>query len=495
MSQFETVIGLEVHAQLKTDSKIFCGCSTQYGAPPNTNICPVCTGQPGVLPVLNRKAVSFLVTTGLALGCSINPRSLFARKQYFYPDLPKNYQISQYELPLAERGCVDIVVAGETKRIRVHRIHLEEDAGKLLHAIGARTLDYSLVDLNRTGVPLMEIVSEPDLRSPEEAVAYLTKLKSILEYLGVSDCDMEEGKFRCDANVSIRPVGQKELGTKAEIKNMNSFSGVRDAIAYEVERQKNIIASGGKIVQETRLWNADTKESHSMRSKEEAHDYRYFPDPDLVPIELDERYLDSLRKELPELPEARCARLVGVLGLSAYDAGVITAEKALADYYEEALKTAGGEPHGKTTTPDAAETSAAKMLANWTITELIGRLNTAGKTIVQSPVVPQHLGRLVFLVRTGALSGKMGKTVIEEMFISGRPPEEIIKEKGLVQISDETAIGKLCDEALTESPKAIEEYKAGKERALGALVGLVMKKSKGQANPAAVNKILKEKLS
>ncbi|MGA2089885.1 MAG: Asp-tRNA(Asn)/Glu-tRNA(Gln) amidotransferase subunit GatB [Endomicrobiales bacterium] len=495
MPQFETVIGLEVHAQLKTDSKVFCGCSTQYGAPPNTNICPVCTGQPGVLPVLNKKAVALLVKTGLAVECFINPRSLFARKQYFYPDLPKNYQISQYELPLAEHGFVDITVDGAPKRIRIHRIHLEEDAGKLLHAIGNRELDYSLVDLNRTGVPLMEIVSEPDMRSPEEAVAYLATIKSILEYLEVSDCDMEEGKFRCDANVSIRPVGQKELGTKAELKNMNSFSGVRDAITYEVQRQIDIITSGGTIIQETRLWNADTKESHGMRSKEEAHDYRYFPDPDLVPIELGDEYIKSLQKDLPELPVTRCRRLVENLGLSAYDAGVITAEKALADYYEAALASVDETHGGDDTTPQKNETTAAKLLANWIITELIGRLNATGKIITQSPVTPHHMGRLGSLLRNGVISGKMGKTVIEEMFMSGRSPEDIIKEKGLVQVSDESAIAKLCDEALAESPKVIEEYKSGKQRAIGALVGLVMKKSKGQANPALVNKILKEKLS
>lgn len=481
MTAYETVIGLEVHAQLKTESKIFCGCSTEYGAPPNTNVCPVCTGQPGVLPVLNKKAVEYLVKTGLALGCSINTRSLFARKQYFYPDLPKGYQISQYELPLAGRGSLEIEVEGQKKKIGIHRIHLEEDAGKLLHAIGSRELDYSLVDLNRACVPLMEIVSEADLRSPEEASQYLAALKNILEYLGVSDANMEEGKFRCDANISIRPVGQKELGTKAEIKNMNSLSGVRDALAYEAERQIELVQSGGKVVQETRLWDADSKTSRPMRTKEEAHDYRYFPEPDLVPLALDNNFIESLRASLPELPEARRTRFTEKLGLSPYDAAVLTADKALADYYEVALASAGA--------------SAAKTLANWASSELLGRLNAAGKAISGSPVPPENLGRLVVLIIDGTISGKIAKTVFDEMFSSGKAPDEIVKEKGLVQISDEGALAKYCEEAIAENPKAVEEFKSGKERAIGALVGAVMKKSRGQANPQLVNKILKDKLS
>jgi aspartyl-tRNA(Asn)/glutamyl-tRNA(Gln) amidotransferase subunit B len=485
-TQFETVIGLEVHAQLKTHSKIFCGCSTEYGAPPNVNICPVCTGQPGVLPVLNKKAVEYLVKTGLALGCSINRHSIFARKQYFYPDLPKNYQISQYELPLAEHGFLDITVGETNKRIGIHRIHLEEDAGKLLHAIGARELDYSLVDLNRTGVPLMEIVSEADMRSPEEAAAYLAALKNILEYLGVSDCNMEEGKFRCDANVSIRPFGQKEFGTKAELKNMNSISGVRDALAYEVERQTEVVASGGKIIQETRLWNADTQTSHSMRTKEQAHDYRYFPEPDLVPMALSGDFIEQLRKDIPELPEARRARFIAELGLGEYDAGVITADRVLADFYEGALDRAAKE------TDKAA---AAKPVANWVITELLGRLNTASKPIAESPVSPANLGGLVVLIQKGTISGKIAKTVFNDMMETGKAAEVIVKEKNLVQISDESAIVKFCEEAIAENQKAVDEFKAGKERAIGALVGSVMKKSKGQANPQLVNRILKEKLS
>jgi aspartyl-tRNA(Asn)/glutamyl-tRNA(Gln) amidotransferase subunit B len=483
---YETVIGLEVHAQLKTDSKIFCGCSTEFGAPPNTNICPVCTGQPGVLPVLNGKAVDFIVKTGLALGCAVNKRSVFARKQYFYPDLPKNYQISQYELPVCGKGSLEITADGAKKKIGITRIHLEEDAGKLLHAIGNRELDYSLVDLNRTGVPLMEIVSEPDMRTPEEAYQYLSSLKTILEYLGVSDCDMEEGKFRCDANVSIRPAGQKEFGVKAEIKNMNSLKGVKDALEYEIKRQTETLETGGKIVQETRLYDAAKGTTHSMRSKEEAHDYRYFPEPDLVPLELSDDFVDNIRKELPELAGNRTGRLISELGLSEYDAGVITSDKALADFYEKALAAASKAGDLK---------PAAKPVANWLLNELLGRLNAEGKTIGNSPVTAENLGRLVAAVLDNTISGKIAKTVFDEMVISGGKPADIIKEKGLVQITDESAIGKFCDDAIAENPKAVAEYKAGNERAAGSLVGAVMKKSQGKANPQIVNKLLKEKLS
>ncbi|OGS02026.1 MAG: aspartyl/glutamyl-tRNA amidotransferase subunit B [Elusimicrobia bacterium RIFOXYB12_FULL_50_12] len=476
---FETVIGLEVHAQLKTDSKIFCSCPTEFGKGENTNICPVCTGQPGVLPVLNEKAVEFIAKTGLALNCRVNTRSIFARKQYFYPDLPKNYQISQYELPVCESGFVDIKIDKETKRIRVHRIHLEEDAGKLLHAIGARELDHSLVDYNRTGVPLMEIVSEADMRSPEEAYQYLSALKNILEYLGVSDCDMEEGKFRCDANISLRPYGQKEFGTKAELKNMNTLKGVREALEHEVERQAEILSAGGKIIQETRLWDAGLGETRSMRVKEEAHDYRYFPEPDLVPIELDEKYVSAVKAGLPELPEARSNRFAAELGLSEYDASVLTSEKPLADYFEAALP----------------EKDAAKLTANWVISELLGRLNASGTNINTSPVGPENLRGLLKLIQNGTISGKIAKTVFDDMFNTGKNAGTIVEEKGLTQISDEAALAKLCGEAIAETPKAVEEYRSGKERALGSLVGVVMKKTQGKANPGLVNKILKEKLS
>ncbi|MBN1823893.1 MAG: Asp-tRNA(Asn)/Glu-tRNA(Gln) amidotransferase subunit GatB [Endomicrobiales bacterium] len=484
--EFETVIGLEVHAQLKTESKVFCGCSTEFGSGPNTNICPVCTGQPGVLPVLNKKAVECLVKTGIALNCKINNRSVFARKQYFYPDMPKNYQISQYELPLAKGGWLEINAGSQKRKIGITRIHLEEDAGKLLHAVGARELDYSLVDLNRAGVPLMEIVSEADIRSPEEAYQYLSTLKNILEYLGVSDCDMEEGKFRCDANISLRPKGQKEYGTKAELKNMNSLSNVRDALEYEVERQAEVLSGGGKVVQETRLWDADKGASHSMRTKEEAHDYRYFPEPDLVPLELEKKFIDDISKEIPELPEAKKRRYIEALGLSKYDTNVLTADKKLADYFEAALASAAKGKSAK---------DFAKPVSNWAANELLGRLNAEGKNVLSSPVKPEHLGELVSVIQAGTISGKIAKTVFEEMFRSGRTPSEIIKEKGLVQISDEGAILKFCDEAIAENKKAVDEFRAGKTQALGALVGFVMKKSQGKANPQMVNKILKDKLS
>ena len=482
--QFETVIGLEVHSQLKTNSKIFCGCSTHFGSEPNTNICPVCTGQPGVLPVLNKKVVEHIVTTGLALSCAINKTSVFSRKQYFYPDLPKNYQISQYDLPVCGLGHIDITVDGTIKRIGITRIHLEEDAGKLLHAIGNRELEYSLVDLNRTGVPLMEIVSEPDMRSPEEAYQYLASLKTILEYLGVSDCNMEEGKFRCDANVSIRPIGQKEFGTKAELKNMNSLKNVRDALEFEVKRQTELILSGGKVSMETRLWDATTQTSHSMRSKEAAHDYRYFPEPDLLPLVLSDGFIEQMRKNIPELSTAKKERFIAELGLSDYDAGVLSADKALSDYFEKTLLCAGGD-----------NKTYAKPICNWISTELLGRLNANNILIDESPVSPENLAILAQRIASGLISGKIAKIVFEEMFTTSKTPDVIIKEKGLVQISDESAIVKLCDEVIAENPKAIEEFKSGKERALGSLVGAVMKKSQGKANPAIVNKILKEKLS
>ena len=477
---YETVVGLEVHSQLKTESKIFCSCPTTFGAPPNTNICPICSGQPGVLPVLNIKAAEFIVKAGLALNCRINRRSVFARKQYFYPDLPKNYQISQYESPVCEGGYLDIEVNGEPKRVRIHRIHLEEDAGKLLHNIGSRELDYSLVDLNRTGVPLIEIVSEPDMRNGEEAAAYLAALKNILEYIQVSDCNMEEGKFRCDANVSIRPLGQEALGTKAELKNMNSIANVSDAIAYEAERQASVLESGGKIVQETRLWDAGQGVSASMRSKEEAHDYRYFPEPDLPPLELSEEFIVEIGASLPELPAHRRARFASELGLSAYDAGVLCADKNLADYFEAVITVSGKD--------------SAKPSANWITTELLGRLNAGGKTITQSPVTHQNMGALLVLLRDNVISGKIGKTVFAEMYDTGTAPQKIIKDRGLVQITDEAAIARLCEQAIAQAPKAVTEYKAGKEAALGSIVGVVMKLSGGKANPGIVNKILKQRL-
>jgi aspartyl-tRNA(Asn)/glutamyl-tRNA(Gln) amidotransferase subunit B len=481
---YESVIGLEVHVQLKTQSKLFCACPAEFGAEPNSQMCPVCCGHPGVLPVLNRRAVEGLVRAALALNCRINPRSIFARKQYFYPDLPKGYQISQFELPLAEGGHLDVPSEEGNRRVRIHRIHLEEDAGKLLHAIGSRALEYSLVDLNRAGVPLMEIVSEPDLRTAEEASAYLSSLRNILRYVGVSDCDMEKGSMRCDANVSLRPVGSDKLGTKAEIKNMNSFRSVRDAIAHEIERQKALLDAGGRVVQETRLWDQAKQTTQTMRSKEEAHDYRYFPEPDLVPVEIGEDLLREFRSSLPELPEARARRYAGELGLTDYDAGVLTSEKALADYFEAALAGFDG----------SARKAAAKPLVNWITTELLGRLNAAKKGIGESPVPAGRLAALVKLVQGGTLSGKAAKDVFEEMFEKGGDPETIVKDKGLVQVEDPSQIAAWVEEVLAANAKIVGDVRGGNERAIGSLVGAVMKKSAGRANPLTVNRILKEKL-
>src|SRR5258706_1850019 len=402
----EPVIGLEVHVQLKTESKLFCRCSTQFGAEPNSQICPICTGHPGVLPYLNKKAVDLIVRAGIGLGCQISPHSIFARKQYFYPDLPKAYQISQSDLPICLNGKVEILDAQEKpKTIRVQRIHLEEDAGKLLHAIGARELDYSLVDLNRACIPLAECVSEPDLSSPEEAYSYLTTLKAILQYLDISDCDMEKGSLRCDANVSLRPVGHKVLGTRAEIKNLNSFKSVKEAIYYEMKRQAEILNTEGRIIQETRLWDDTRGVTESMRSKEQAHDYRYFPEPDLVPINLTKDYLDSVRDTLPELPDKKKIRFVAEFKLSDYDATVLVGDKALATYFEKAVATAG--------------TEAAKPVSNWITTELAGRLNASKKTIQESPVSPEALAQLVGLIQKGTITGKTAKDVFGEMFETG----------------------------------------------------------------------------
>ncbi|MDR0398361.1 MAG: Asp-tRNA(Asn)/Glu-tRNA(Gln) amidotransferase subunit GatB [Endomicrobium sp.] len=482
MSKYETVVGLEVHMQINTKSKVFCECSTQFGAEPNANTCVVCTSQPGAIPILNKKAVEAIVKTGLALGFTINKQCTFARKQYFYPDVPKNYQITQSEPPLCSKGKLTINVDGKEKLINITRIHLEEDAGKLVHEIGSRKLDYSLLDLNRASVGLMELVTEPELSSPQEALSFLTELKNIVEYLCTSECNMEEGKMRCDVNVSIRPVGQKELGTRVEIKNMNSISGVRDAIAYEVERQTEVLESGGKLIQETRLWEAEEGITKSMRTKEGALDYRYFPEPDLVPFDLPDSFIEDLRKQLPELPKVKKKRFINDYGLSEYDADYLTSTRMIADYYEETLEALQDKK------------AAAKPVANWISTELNAKLNASKIDISESPVSSKNLAKLVSLILSGAISGKIAKTVFEEMYEKSLDPETIVKEKGLAQISDESAIMKICDEAIAESPKAVAEFKAGKERAIGAIVGLVMKKSKGQANPQIVNKILLEKL-
>ncbi|MDR1196108.1 MAG: Asp-tRNA(Asn)/Glu-tRNA(Gln) amidotransferase subunit GatB [Endomicrobium sp.] len=482
MSNYETVVGLEVHMQINTKSKVFCECSTEFGAEPNSNTCVICTSQPGAIPILNKKAVEAIIKTGLALNFTVNKQCTFARKQYFYPDVPKNYQITQSEPPLCSNGKLAIMLDGKEKVVNITRIHLEEDAGKLVHEIGSRKLDYSLLDLNRASIGLMELVTEPELSSPQEALEFLTELRTIVRYIGASECSMEEGKMRCDVNVSVRPVGQKELGTRVEIKNMNSISGVKDAIAYETERQIEVLSRGGKLVQETRLWEAEEGITKSMRSKEGALDYRYFPEPDLVPFNLPDSFIEELRAQVPELPRARRARFIKEYSLSEYDAEFLTSSKQIADYYEETLNASENKE------------LSSKPIANWISTELNGKLNASGKEINESPVSSKNLAKLVTLILNGAISGKMAKTVFEEMYEKSADPETVIKEKGLVQISDETAIIKICEEAIAESPKAVAEFKAGKERAIGAIVGLVMKKSKGQANPQIVNKILIEKL-
>lgn len=473
--EFIPVIGLEVHAQLKTQSKIFCGCSTAFGAPPNTHVCPVCLGMPGVLPVLNRKVVEYAMKMGLATNCRINRESRFARKNYFYPDLPKGYQISQYELPLCEAGHIEIDVNGQKKRVGITRIHMEEDAGKLLHD---PVRPVSRVDLNRTGVPLIEIVSEPDMRSPEEAGAYLRKLHSILRYLGICDGNMEEGSFRCDANVSIMPKGSDTFGTRAELKNLNSFRHVEKAIRYEIERQQEIVEDGGKVIQETRLWNPDKEVSTSMRSKEEAHDYRYFPDPDLLPLVVDEQWMESIRSSLPELPDEKERRFTEKLGLPVYDAGVLTASRELADYFEACLEK---YPH-------------AKQVSNWVMGSLLGVLNAQGKSIETSPVGPHDLADLLKLMDEGVISGKIAKNVLEEMAVSGKSPGKIVEEKGLVQVSDTSALEAIVDKITAANPEEVARYKAGNTKLMSFFVGQIMKESKGKANPKMVNEILRKKL-
>ncbi len=478
MAQYETVIGLEVHVELKTRTKIFCHSSTAFGGDPNTHVCPVCLGLPGVLPVLNREVLEYAVRVGLALNCKIAGFSKFDRKNYYYPDLPKNYQISQYDLPLAEHGYLNINVDGNVKRIGITRVHMEEDAGKLVHQGTISTTPYSLVDYNRTGVPLVEIVSEPDMRSPEEARAYLEKLKAVILYTGVSDCKMEEGSLRCDANVSVRPPGSHGFGTKTEIKNMNSFKALQRALHYEVERQIGILEEGGRIVQETRTWDEARGVTLSMRSKEQAHDYRYFPDPDLVPLVIDREWVEKIRASLPELPDQRKARYVKEYGIPEYDASVITATKEMADYFEQCL----------------ACYSNAKAVSNWVMGDLLRLLNARDMDITRCRVSPSRLAGMLRLIDGGTISGKIAKTVFEEMFETGRDPETIVREKGLVQISDEGAIAAVVDEVLAANRKVVDDFRAGKEKALGFLVGQVMKLTRGKANPEMVNKIIREKL-
>lgn len=480
--EYELVSGLEVHAQLATKTKLFCACPAgSFGAKANTSVCPVCTGQPGVLPVLNKRAVELAFSAALALDCKLAPVSIFARKNYFYPDLPKAYQISQYEEPFSRDGGIDIRLPdGRVKRVRIHRIHMEEDAGKLLHAIGSEELNHSLVDFNRGGTPLIEIVSEPDIFSPDEAFAYLTALKEIILYTGASRCDMEKGEMRCDVNVSVRPKGSKSLGTRTETKNLNSFKAVKDAIVYEFRRQVEVLSSGGKIVQETRLWDAAKGASKSMRSKEEAHDYRYFPDPDLKPLVAAPAWVAEIKAALPELPAKRRERFVAAYKLSPYDAEVLVSDKALAGYFEAAV--AGLEP------------SAVKTAVNWITTELLGMLNAENLPVGESKIKASSLGELVGLIADGTLSSKLAKEAFAGMWKTGKGAKAVAAELGLSQVSDEGPIRAWVAEALAANPKAVEDLKAGKERAAGAIVGAVMKLSKGKANPALVNRLIQEAL-
>jgi len=483
--KYQSVIGLEVHVQLKTQSKLFCSCSTLFGQEPNTQTCPVCTGMPGVLPVLNRKVVEYSIKTGLALHCTIAPRSIFARKNYFYPDLPKNYQISQYELPLALNGYLEFEREGERKRIGILRIHMEEDAGKLLHFIGSRPIDGSLVDLNRTGVPLMEIVTLPEIYSAEDAYLYLINLKSILKYLDVSDCNMEEGSLRCDANVSVRPIDQQDrLGIKTEVKNLNSFKAVQKALDYEIERHMECLDRGGRIIQETRLWDEKKEMTFSMRSKEEAHDYRYFPEPDLVPVEVNSEWIESIRKELPELPQARRGRILREFGLSPYMTDILVSEQELIEYFETCMHIS------KTKNKDIAPTT----VGNWIIGDLLRNLNQKSIGIASSPVTPEGLLEVLVLIEEGIISGKIAKTVFDEMFATGKGAHHIVKEKGLVQINDKEALSAIVEDVLSQNAQSVEDFKAGKEKALKHLVGQVMRQTKGRANPQVVNTLLTEKL-
>jgi aspartyl-tRNA(Asn)/glutamyl-tRNA(Gln) amidotransferase subunit B len=477
-AKYEPVIGLEVHVQLLTVSKIFCSCSTRFGTPPNTNVCPVCLGLPGALPVLNRKAVDFAVLAAMALGCRINQTSIFARKNYFYPDLPKGYQISQYDKPLAEFGKIDIVTAAGAKKIGITRLHLEEDAGKSLHEGFADSAETTAIDLNRSGVPLIEIVSEPEIASPAEAHEYLTRLKEIVLYTGVSDCNMEEGSLRCDANVSVRPRGQEEFGTKTEIKNVNSFRFIREALEYEIDRQIEIVESGGKVTQETRLYNPAEGKTYGMRSKEQAHDYRYFPEPDLLPLVVDEKWQAEIRGRLPELPEARRKRMVADYGITDYDAQVLTATKLFADQFEAAAKAAKNP----------------KRVANLVQGELMGRLKAKGLEIEQSPISMKGVAFSADLVESGAISGKMLKDLYELSFELGKDFGEVYEKEKPQQITDSSAIEKIIDEIIAANPKQVEQYRAGKKTVVGFFVGQVMKASKGQANPQMVNELLAKKL-
>jgi aspartyl-tRNA(Asn)/glutamyl-tRNA(Gln) amidotransferase subunit B len=479
IAKYEPVIGLEVHCQLATRTKIFCGCPTSFGAPPNTNVCPVCLALPGALPVLSRDAVELALKAALALNCAVNPVSRFARKNYFYPDLPKGYQISQYDEPLCEHGFVDIALDGVPKRVGVTRIHMEDDAGKSQHEGFKDSTRYTYVDLNRSGTPLIEIVSDPDMRSSDEAVAYLGEVKQALQFVGVSTCDMEKGHLRCDANVSVRLKGAEQFGIRAEVKNLNSFRFLKQAIEYEIARQVAIAESGGRMFQETRLFDPDTGETVGMRSKEDAHDYRYFPEPDLVPLRVGEHWLAAVRATMPELPAVKRKRFIEQYGLSEYDADVLTQSRAIGEYYDEVV--------GATKDP--------KTSANWVMGDLAALLKTADKAIGDSPVSAKSLGELLGLIAGGELSGKLAKEVLEKMFESGDTAPVIMEREGLRQISDSGALGRIVDDVIAANPKQAEQYRGGKTAVIGFLVGQVMKVSRGQANPAAVNELLKAKLS
>ncbi len=470
----EAVIGLEIHAQMLTETKIFCGCSTAFGAEPNTQTCPVCIGMPGVLPVLNRRVVEFAVKTGLAMNCRITPYSRFARKNYFYPDLPKGYQISQYELPICEKGHLDIHINGESRRIGITRIHMEEDAGKNIHQ-----KDGSYVDLNRTGVPLLEIVTEPDIRTPQEAALFMKKLRAILRYLGVCDGNMEQGSLRCDANVSLRPAGSTGLGTKTEIKNINSFRFVEKALEYEIKRQVKVLRDGGDIIQETRLWDSETGKTNSMRSKEEAHDYRYFPEPDLVPLQIEEDWIKQIRETLPELPDQKMKRYQEEFGLPEYDCEILTEERPVAEWFERAVK-AGGSP---------------KAVSNWMMTDILRLMNETGTEITELRITPEMLASLIGLIEKGTISGKIAKMVFNDMYTTGKDPETIVQEKGLVQISDAGELEGTIQEILDAHPDEVGRLKAGDKKLIGFFVGQVMKATKGKANPKMVNEIIRKKIS
>lgn len=478
--KYETVVGLEVHTELKTKSKIFCGCTTEFGGDQNTHVCPVCLGLPGCLPVLNKKVLDYAIKVGLALHCDILGFNKFDRKNYYYPDLPKNFQTSQYDLPICLNGYLDIEVGGKTRRIRITRIHMEEDAGKLVHSGSTiSTSDSSNVDYNRTGVPLLEIVSEPDMRSGEEARAYVEKLRSILKYLDVSDVRMEEGSLRCDANISVRLVGDDKLGTKTEIKNMNSLSALQKGVEYEALRQAELVDDGGQVVQETRTWDDGKGMTLSMRKKEAENDYRYFPEPDLVPLTINDEQIEDARKTLPELPDAKMARFQDEYGLSNEDSRILTALRETADYLDATVK-AGAD---------------AKGAANWMLGDLSKMVNEANITFKDAPVKPEQLAKMMALITKGTISGKIAKKVLASMWDTGKDPDVIVEEQGLVQITDTGAIEALVKQVIADNPKSVEDFKSGKGKAIGFLVGQVMKASKGKANPGMVNQMLKEELS